>query len=251
MGTPQSLFGNLRLCCALFVFAAGSAAAYGQLASEELVTKTFKLNPDPSLTLNAENGAFEFFAPPQERLTRTEELRRMFASAGVDLRDSSSPEGRESKKAFFYNERTGALMVRATIADMDKIDRALRALKTPPPQVSIEMQYVEFAGSEIDLHMPQATGALSGILTEPQYRVAMQALKNAEGVNVITTPAITTISGRQARLRAEQPAPPPYQTPPRLPKDTRPDADPTARNKERLPFPATFVPEGFPADAPR
>lgn len=250
MATPRSLFGNLRLCIGLGILFAGCAANFAQLASEELVTRTFKFNPSTNLSALAENGRFEFF-PPTQPPSRKEEIRAMLLAAGVDLRDATSVEERESRKAFFYNERTGALMVRATVAELDIIENAIRALSTPP-QVQLEMQYVESSRNDIDLTFAKTgTAPGTGVLTERQYRLAMEALKNAQGVNVISTPAITTISGRQARLRAEQPAPPPYQTPPRLPKDTRPHADPTPRNKERLPFPPTFVPEGFPADAPR
>src|SRR5690349_3947365 len=115
MAIPQFLTGKLRLCIGLGIFFAGCAANFGQLASEELVTRTFKLR---NLTLPKEYRAFELFSSPQSPSPK-EDIRAMLLSAGVDLRDASSLEGRESKKAFFYNERTGALMVRATKAELN------------------------------------------------------------------------------------------------------------------------------------
>lgn len=249
MAIPQFLSGKLRLCIGLGIFFAGGAANFGQLATEEHVTRTFNLNL-PTSRAPGPSGVLEF-SSSAPRPSNKEQMRGFLLGAGVELPETSSAEGRESKKAYFYNERTGVLMVRATVAEMNAIENAIRALSVPP-QVLLQMQYVESSRNDIDLTFAKTgTGPGTGILTERQYRVAMQALKDAEGVNVITTPAITTISGRQARLSVERASTPPYQTPPRLPKDTRPDADPTPRNQRRLPFPPTFVPEGFPAGSPR
>jgi type II secretory pathway component GspD/PulD (secretin) len=199
-----------------------------------------------------ESGAFAFTTPLKEMRSPKERLQLILERAGVTLTGETLSPATENRKAYFYNARTGSLMVRATAAEMAKIESTLRAVTSAPPQVSLEMQYVESSRSDIDLNFgKKGTGLGTAILTERQFRVAMQTLKDAEGVDVVTAPAITTISGRQARLRAEQPAPPPYQTPPRLPKDTRPGADPTPRNSGRLPFPPTFVPEGFPSGSPR
>jgi hypothetical protein len=249
MAIPQFLSGKLRLCIGLGIFFAAGTANFGQLASEKLVTRTFNLNM-PTLRAPAPSGVLEFSSSGR-RPSNKEQMREFLLGAGVELTEASSPEGRESKKAYFYNERTGVLMVRAKVTEIDIIESALRALSMPP-QVSLEMQFVESSRNDIDLNFTKiGTGPGTGILTEPQYRVAMKALKEAEGVNVITTPAITTISGRQARLSMERTSTPPVLTPPRLPKDMRPDADPTPHNKERLPFPPTFVPEGFSKDSPR
>jgi type II secretory pathway component GspD/PulD (secretin) len=45
---------------------------------------------------------------------------------------------------------------------------------------------------------------LTGILTEPQFRVAIQAIENRSGVDLLSAPSITTISGRQARISLEE-----------------------------------------------
>jgi type II secretory pathway component GspD/PulD (secretin) len=47
-------------------------------------------------------------------------------------------------------------------------------------------------------------GTLSGILTEPQFRVAIQAIENRGGVDLLSAPNVTTLSGRQARISVEE-----------------------------------------------
>ncbi len=44
----------------------------------------------------------------------------------------------------------------------------------------------------------------SGILTQPQFRVAVQAMENREGVDLLSAPTVTTLSGRQARISVEE-----------------------------------------------
>lgn len=48
-----------------------------------------------------------------------------------------------------------------------------------------------------------AVGTLSGILTDPQFRVVIKALEQREGVDLLSAPKITTLSGRQARISIE------------------------------------------------
>src|ERR1043165_2527861 len=95
MAIPHFLFGKLRLCCALFVFAA-STQVFGQLASDELVSRTFNLNLPRNNIVRTENGTGQS-VPSAQAPSRKEELRRLFSDAGIDLRDTLSAEGRESK----------------------------------------------------------------------------------------------------------------------------------------------------------
>ena len=46
-----------------------------------------------------------------------------------------------------------------------------------------------------------ALGTITGILTNPQFRVVLHALEQREGVNLLNAPEVTTISGRQAQIR--------------------------------------------------
>jgi hypothetical protein len=124
----------------------------------------------------------------------------------------------------------------------------VRALSAPPPQVIIEARLAEIESDQLAAQFKALlVDGKTRILTEAQSRAAIQRLQASQGVDLLTMPSIQTISGRQARMSIERVTPPMFQTPPRLPKDTRPDADPTPRNKERLPFPPTFVPESLSA----
>ncbi|TAL01026.1 MAG: hypothetical protein EPO07_08910 [Verrucomicrobia bacterium] len=46
-----------------------------------------------------------------------------------------------------------------------------------------------------------AIASLSGILTDPQFRVVIRALEQRDGVDVLTAPEVTTVSGRQAQIQ--------------------------------------------------
>ena len=46
-----------------------------------------------------------------------------------------------------------------------------------------------------------ALGTLTGILTDPQFRLVVHALEQREGVELLSAPDVTTVSGRQAQLQ--------------------------------------------------
>jgi len=72
------------------------------------------------------------------RETETSEIidvvRAYFLTAGVDL---STP------KSLFFNERSGMLLVRATLQDLDIIEQAIQVLNISPPQLTIEAKFAE------------------------------------------------------------------------------------------------------------
>jgi type II secretory pathway component HofQ len=43
----------------------------------------------------------------------------------------------------FFNDRTGILFVRATLSDLDVIEKAIQILNVAPPQVEIEARFAE------------------------------------------------------------------------------------------------------------
>jgi beta-lactamase regulating signal transducer with metallopeptidase domain len=165
-------------------------------------------------------------------------LRNFFIAAGVNFEvdpTSVRPGAAASpppQKAIFYNDKTGILMVRATLADLDKIENALHALNVSPPQIMIETQIIEFtagAAYREDLLLRVAStnqlmsdpqlkaltevvgnsengegiSVFTGILGEMQFHRVFKTLKNAEGVNVLSSPKITTLSGRAARIAVD------------------------------------------------
>jgi Flp pilus assembly secretin CpaC len=45
-------------------------------------------------------------------------------------------------------------------------------------------------------------GTITGIFTDPNFRVALQALEQRSGVEQLAEPEVTTISGRQTQMKA-------------------------------------------------
>jgi len=192
--------------------------------------------------------------------------RNFFTTAGVNLAPPAS---------VFFNDRSGVLMVRATLGDLDIIEQAIQALNVAPPQVTIDTRFVEVtqedikalgfdwflgnwlvknksigaqAGSAPSFGLPDpatgisaaasaanpngifpgpsgvnavpasgtdnlltsglrnsinapAIGTITGILTDPQFRVVIKALDQRQGVDVLVAPKITTLSARQAQIK--------------------------------------------------
>lgn len=218
-------------------------------------------------------------------------VRAYFVAAGVDLGGpnvlgqgvgvagggafaGATPAGgfqNAQGKALFFNDRTGILLVRATLDDLDIIEQAIQALNFTPDQVTIEVKFVEIgqddakalgfdwflgnwnmAGGNLGLSggtAPSYAGApsaanpfgvfpgnfgvpsvapnpstdqlvtsglrsteiggtaiptvatLTGILTDPQFRVVIRALEQRGGVDILSAPKVTTVSGRQAQIQ--------------------------------------------------
>jgi len=193
--------------------------------------------------------------------------REFFSAAGVDL---------AAPKSVIFNQRSGLLLVRATLQDLDLIDQAIQVMNTAPPQVTIDTRFIEItqedtkalgfdwflgnftfgnnrginaqggsapsfgapdpltgvspaasynnpngvfpgpslinaiapSGSDnlVTSGLRNAAGApaiatITGILTDPQFRVVIKALEQRQGVEVLTAPKITTMSARQAQIK--------------------------------------------------
>ena len=71
-------------------------------------------------------------------------------------------------------------------------------LTTIPPSASDQLLT---AGLRNTANAP-ALMTLTGILTDPQFRLVIRALEQRQGVEVLTAPNVTTVSGRQAQLQA-------------------------------------------------
>jgi general secretion pathway protein D len=184
-------------------------------------------------------------------------------------------------RALFYNDRTGLLLVRATMDDLDIVEKAIQVLNVLPPQVSIEAKFAEITqtdskalgfdwflgnflmnGGAIGLQggtapsfqgapssanpsgifpgqgptaVSQANGqplgtiipaassdqnltaglrntpaggsgntpavaTITGILTDPQFRMVVHALEQRTGSDLLSAPRVTTLSGRQTKI---------------------------------------------------
>ncbi len=243
--------------------------AASMTASTNLFTRMFKLDPN-TMSQNLKSA----FGKTNENLSAQEFLRRYVAATGLDiplvsevLQNPNPPSG----KAMLYNDRTGMLLVRATLQDLDTLEAGIQALNDVPPQVLIEAKFVEITmddtkaigfdwylgntlmggqsnlssslrpsggvfpslGSNVAQGYPASTnrgtqelrgdqldwagrnlpgsqnarvsaaknGSLLGIFTEQQYAVLMRALEQRSGVDVLSAPKVTTVSGRQAQIQ--------------------------------------------------
>jgi beta-lactamase regulating signal transducer with metallopeptidase domain len=144
------------------------------------------------------------------------------------------------RKAMFFNDRTGVLFVRAELAELTRIEQALyKAVPPPPPQMMIESRFVEITGAAFrELGMdwlggttspgpasapspasppgtfpgngaaasvpgpgtPVQSAGLMGILNGGQFQVVLRTLEQRQGVNILSSPRVTTLSSRQAAL---------------------------------------------------
>lgn len=149
-------------------------------------------------------------------------------------------------QAMFYNDRLDLLHVRATLPDLDVIEKVIHELN-PPSQLVIEVKLCEVPAADgVTLELDPLLGGVvlthdvrqapepggtnaarstaTRILTDPQFRVLLRALEQRPGVDVLAAPKITTLSGRQAQIKVvevkhvvtglqSEPAPAPLQTP--------------------------------------
>jgi type II secretory pathway component GspD/PulD (secretin)/tetratricopeptide (TPR) repeat protein len=177
-------------------------------------------------------------------------VQNFFLTAGVSLADPG--------KAVFYNDKLGMLMVRATLADLDMIEKAMQILNMTPPQLTIRAKFMEvnqddnralgfdwylgnisMAGGRVGTQggtaptlagnansgpfpnpsipiVPAATdqiltgglrnsapavATMTGILTDPQFRMVVRALEQRGASDLLSAPEITTMSGRQAQIK--------------------------------------------------
>jgi beta-lactamase regulating signal transducer with metallopeptidase domain len=157
-------------------------------------------------------------------------LRHFFRAAGVDFStnvvgETSSSRFPSSHKALFYSDRTGLLLARATMDDLDTIEKAIQIVNVALPQVSIESHLVEigldsakalgfdwFLGyflmnpyraggaSAPDQFAPLVSSPATAILTDPQFRVVERALEQRDAQRTLATPRVTTLSGREIRV---------------------------------------------------
>ncbi len=80
-------------------------------------------------------GGLPFLTSETQLATVIPLVKAYFAAAGVTLD--------EPGKNVFFNDRLGLLMVRATLQDLDTIEKAVQMLNMTPPQVMIRSKFME------------------------------------------------------------------------------------------------------------
>jgi len=130
-------------------------------------------------------------------------LRQFPAAAGVDLSPPNS---------MFYGDREGTLLVYASLADLDIIERAVAALHTAPPQLNIKAVFIGLPKREVEAFWekfgptngpPSPGSAKTVTLTHAQAAAQLDRLRSMDGVDMLGQLQVTTLSGRQAQLSVE------------------------------------------------
>ena len=187
-------------------------------SSTNLQTRFFKVDPNTleqglkSISAHDPRGGKKPVFNPYDTNSVIERVQRLFQTAGVDL----SAPGR----ALFYQDRVGTVMVRATPAEMETVEKAIQLLNITPPQLTIRVKVFEvaktnaaqgldwFLGTVLtnppprnraDPNAPVPT--ITGILTEWQFRDVVRALEQRGGTDLLSAPEVTTMSGRQAQIK--------------------------------------------------
>jgi len=116
-----------------------------------LLTRQFRVDPNTFIqNLERVTGTPLATVPETNPAIRIQgQVRAFFRAAGVDF--SPPPEGGtpdQSSKAVFFSDRTGILFVRATAEDLEIIEKAIQALNVAPPQVQVEVKFVEIEGMD-------------------------------------------------------------------------------------------------------
>ncbi len=82
----------------------------------------------------AGSGGLEFVTTVTQTSDKIAPVRSFFSTAGVDL---------AAPKAVFWNDRTGVLMIRATMQDLDLVEKAIQVMNIAPPQLTIKAKFLE------------------------------------------------------------------------------------------------------------
>jgi beta-lactamase regulating signal transducer with metallopeptidase domain len=122
-------------------------------------------------------------------------FRELAAAAGVDL----SPP-----KTLFLTYGAATLFVQASKSDMGPIQHIIDNLHCPPPHLHIKARFIElprkFLSSDLVKSMfPGLTNG--GVLPAPEFESFLREAKLQKGFEEVAEPEVTTLSGRQARLR--------------------------------------------------
>ena len=136
-----------------------------------------------------------------------------------------------------FDDRTGALIVTNTPTNLKKIEKILYVVDEPPQQILIESRFIEInmdewesfgmnANLDSRLHYKEEDGigasisnvftgvsqavntdtgglafTFSGLLTDPQFSIVLNALKRMSKTKTLSAPKITTINNQTATIK--------------------------------------------------
>lgn len=161
--------------------------------------------PAPAPTVQASGGGGIRFLTTNDMSVVNVAVRDYFETVGVKF---------EPPKMIYFNERTGMLMVKATLEDLEIVQRAVEMLNYEPPQVTLEVRTVEVTKDDVralgfDWFMSPVpsqsaspANTITSILTDPQFRVVMKALEQRTNVNVNLFLRTTTLSWHPTQIKS-------------------------------------------------
>lgn len=164
-----------------------AAAAKG---APQLYVRTFKVDTNALALALGRVG-------PEAKVNPSVALHELFSKLGVDF---------QPPKTLFYNERQGLVIVRATQADLDIIEQVAQLLNQTPPQVNIRARFVEvpedvWARRGLGfLATSNRVASFTAVILPKQAVELLELLDRENGVRNLSSPSITTLSGRQAQL---------------------------------------------------
>jgi len=178
--------------------ASQSPAANAKVAEDKVRFETRVFNITPSTLLEGLKNTSGVPANSGTIGSIQDWIRKFFAAAGVNV---------QPPNALFYNDRIGVLMVRATAKEMDIVEKALKTLDYRPSQITIEARFIEMpteTAGDLGLDLPSSSRTSktwTRVLTAAQARAVLHAAKQRAGVDILSAPKITTLSGRQAQIQ--------------------------------------------------
>ena len=107
-------------------------------------------------------------------------------------------------KTVFYNDGLGVLFVYATPDDLDVIEKAVQVMNDGPPQLHVKTRFIKVPKEFLSSAATQSSfpGLTNGaILPNAEFRRFLRQAESQEGSEEEGEPEVTTLGGRQTRMR--------------------------------------------------
>ena len=166
-------------------------------------------------------GGIRFLTQTNNETSVSQAAINYFQALGVDFDPRANPG-----KAVFYKDRQGILLVRATLQDLDIIEAAIQVFNVPP-QINIKCKFVELSEEDIKALNFDSWGKGAGnaggngqvaglassynsmvpftvtkVLTKPQFDMAIKALQQRQGAQLLAEMEVTSNNGRQVQCKS-------------------------------------------------
>jgi len=136
------------------------------------------------------------------------------SSVGPAHNDASALRTIQDAKAIFYNDRNGKLFTRLTLEDHDKLEAALALLQDPAERntkIAMNMHVVQLNEAGIKTlkefgfdTTTQDSGQFEHTIDTPTLERLLLRMNLAPGVDILQSPRITALNGRQSELKAQE-----------------------------------------------